>query len=122
MAWPLGRDHDYIQIGARHHPAEVNIEAVGEGQRRAFLQLRFDLLVNLALMLVGGQNHHHIGRRCRVLDRLDRQAGFLGFDRRRGIGAQADDDVDAGIAQIERVGVALRAVADNGDGFSFDQG
>jgi len=36
---PLGRDHDHVEIGARHDPAEVDVEAMGESQRRAFLSL-----------------------------------------------------------------------------------
>src|ERR1035441_9398798 len=31
------------------------------------------------------------------------------------VGGEADDDIDAGIAEVERVGVALAAVADDGD-------
>ena len=35
---------------------------------------------------------------------------------------QADADVDAGVAQVERVGVALAAVTDDGDVLALDQG
>ena len=44
------------------------------------------------------------------------QAGGFGLRPALAAGGQADDDVDAGIAQVERVGVALAAVADDGDG------
>ena len=40
----------------------------------------------------------------------------------RAAGAQADDDVEAGIAQVERVRAALAAVADDGDAFAASSG
>ena len=38
-----------------------------------------------------------------------------------GVRAQADDDVDAGVLEVERVGVALGAVADDGDGLAVEE-
>src|SRR5262249_18718375 len=43
------------------------------------------------------------------------QALFFGFRLRLAAGGEADHDVDARIPQIERVRVALAAVADYGD-------
>ena len=40
---------------------------------------------------------------------------------RGGVLAQADDDVDAGVLEVERVGVALGAVADDGDGLAVEE-
>ncbi len=37
------------------------------------------------------------------------------------VGTQPDDDVDAGVLEVERVGVALRAVADDGDGLAVEE-
>ena len=37
-------------------------------------------------------------------------------------GALADDDVDAAVAEVLGLGVALRAVADDGDGLAFEGG
>ena len=37
-------------------------------------------------------------------------------------GALADDDVDAAVAEVLSVGVALRAVADDGDRLAFEGG
>ena len=48
------------------------------------------------------------------------EAGLArGRDRARAL-AQADDDVDAGVLEVEGVGVALRAVADDGDGLAVE--
>ena len=41
-------------------------------------------------------------------------------DRRRAL-AQADDDVDAGVLEVQRVGVALRAEADDRDGLAVEE-
>src|SRR5699024_4369421 len=48
------------------------------------------------------------------------QALCLGLCGGLGAGAQADADVDAGVTQAERVGVPLRAVADDGDLATLD--
>ena len=37
------------------------------------------------------------------------------------VGPQADDDVDARVLEVERVGVALRAVADDRDGLAVEE-
>ena len=49
--WPgrLGRDHHDVEVGARHDLAVVDVEAVREGERRALLDVRLDVvLVDLA--------------------------------------------------------------------------
>ena len=43
MARALGRDHDHVQIGAGLDLLEMDIEAMGERQRRALLDVRLDL-------------------------------------------------------------------------------
>ena len=42
------------------------------------------------------------------------------LDGRR-VGPQADDDVDAGVLEVQRVGVALGAVAEDGDGLAVEE-
>ena len=39
MAGALGRDHQHVEIGARLDQVEMDVEAVGEQQRRALLML-----------------------------------------------------------------------------------
>ena len=39
VAGALGRDHDHVDIGARLDQAEVDVEAVGEGERGAGLHV-----------------------------------------------------------------------------------
>ena len=96
---------------------------MGEGQRGARLQVRLDLLlIDLGLVLVGQQDHHHVGLGDGLADRLDLQALLLGeLDRLRGR-TQADHHVDARVAQVQRMRVALRAVAEDGDLLAFERG
>ena len=46
------------------------------------------------------------------------QAGLGGQGAALGRLLEPDDDVDAGVVQVQRVGVALAAVADDGDGLA----
>ena len=50
------------------------------------------------------------------------EAGELGLLGAGGAGAEAYADVDAGVLEVEGVGVALGAVADDGYFFGLDEG
>src|SRR5471032_2355184 len=56
------RDHDDVEVGARHDLAVVDVEAVGEGQHRALLGVRGDVfVVDLGDVLVRQQDHDDVG-------------------------------------------------------------
>ena len=62
MAGALGGDHDHVDVLGRHDLAEVDVEAVGEHQRLAVLQVGRDVvLVDDGLRLVGDQHHDDVG-------------------------------------------------------------
>ena len=112
---PLGRDHDHVVPRPGVDLPEVDVEAVGEEQRRARLEIRRDLaLVDALLHVVGEEDGDELGAAHRLGERLDRQAGLLGGRPGRAPFAQPDLDVDARVAQVERVGVTLAAVAEDG--------
>jgi len=101
----------------------VHVEAVGEGQHRALLGVRRDVfVVDLGDVLVRQQDHDDVGGLDGVVHFGHFQAGLLNLVPRGAALAQADGDVDARIAQVLRVRVALRAVADDGNVFALDQG
>ena len=121
MTGALRGDHDHIDALGRHDAPEPDVEAVGEGQRLARRHVRRDVLVIDRLLLrVGSEDHHHIGGGRRFGDRQDLEPLLLRLgDRRRAL-AQPHDDVDTGVTQVEGVAVALRAIADHGDGLVAD--
>ncbi len=101
----------------------MHVQAVREGQRRAGLHVRAELLaIQVALALIRGQHHHDVGP-FGALGRVhDLQAGGLGLGHAGGAGAQADGEVlHAAVLQVLRMGVALAAVADDGDVLPLDQ-
>jgi hypothetical protein len=117
MPRALRRDHQHVDGGLRLDQLEVNAEAVGEEQRGAVADVRRDLLlVDAPLQFVRGQDHDRVGPGRRLGDRHHLEAFGLGLPGRRRAGTQGHGDVgDAGVAQIEGMGVALRAVAYDGD-------
>ena len=50
------------------------------------------------------------------------KAGLLRLGDGLGVGGEADFDLDAGVLEVESVGVALGAVADDGYLFGLDEG
>ena len=87
-----------------------------EHQHLAGGQVLLDVgLVDARLVLVGNEHHDHVGPLRGVGDGQHLEAGRLRLLGRLAAGLQADDDVDAAVLQVQRVGVALRAVADDGD-------
>ncbi|MCY1374876.1 hypothetical protein D9M69_622470 [compost metagenome] len=100
----------------------MHVEAVGEGQRGAFLDVVVHfVLVHVGDLLVRQQDHDHVGALDGLGHFLDLQAGVGGLVPRRAALAQADRHVDARILQVQRVGVALRAITDDGDVLALDQ-
>jgi hypothetical protein len=94
---------------------------VGEHQRFAFGEVRGDVgFVEIALDVIGYQDHHHVGGFGGFGGRQTVQAGGFGLGAALAVRGQADDYVEAGIAQVQRVRVALAAVADDGDFLAFE--
>ena len=101
--------------------AVVDVEAVGEGDSGSRLDVRLNIVgPDGALILIRSQNHDDVGLGGGFRNGLDFQTLLLGVLDRLGGRAQADDDVDAGIAQVQRVGVALGTVTDDGNLLAFE--
>jgi hypothetical protein len=121
VAGALGGDHGDVDAGRGLDVAEPDVEAVGEEQRVAVLQVGLDRLgVHLALHVVRDEDHDQVGLGGGVGRGHDPQALGLGLGPALAALGQADADVDARVAQRQRVGVALAAVADDGDGAPLD--
>ncbi|MCY1537834.1 hypothetical protein D9M68_733440 [compost metagenome] len=123
VARGLRRDHDDVDVFTRHDLAVVHVEAVGERQRGARLDVGVHfLVVDGSDVFVGQQHHDDVGRLDGVGDFLDFQAGVGGLVPRGAALAQADHDLHAGFMQVLRVRVALRTVADDGNSLALDEG
>ena len=105
---PFRRDEDHVHIFRRNDGLEMNRKSVREQQRFALGQIRRDvLLVSLRLLGVRQRHKNHV----RLLHRFaggDDLKSFFPRDR-DGLAAfvKADDDLEAAVLEIERVGVAL---------------
>ena len=97
-------------------PAVVDGEAVREEERRARLEVRRDLVAEeRGLRAVRDEHRHDLRARTASATSLHRQARLLGGRARGAVGPQADHDLDAGVGEVERVRVALAAVAEHRD-------
>ena len=121
VAGALRGDHDDVDVCGRDDLLEVDVKAVGERQGLPFGQVGGDvLLVHIRLLLVGDQDHDDVGCLGRFRHGHDGQTGLSGLLRGLGAFVKADDDVDARVAQVQRMGVALGAEADNGNLFAVE--
>ena len=124
MAGALRRDHQHVEIGARLDQVEVHVEAVREHQRRALLHVgRKFVAVDVGLQFVGRQHHHDVGpfgrARRRPCTLMPSASAFLAEAR---AGAQRDRDLlDAAVAHVEQMRMALAAVADDRDLLALDE-
>ena len=121
MARALRGAHDDVDVLGSLDVAVVDVEAVGEGQGVAGLQVGSDvLLVDLGLQLVGNEDHDDVAFLGGLVHGGDLQAGLFGLSPALGALAQADAHVDAGIHEVEGMGMALGAVTDDGDLLALD--
>ena len=115
----LGGNHDDVDILGRLDAAKVDVEAVGKRQGLAGGQVGFDaVFVQGSLLLVVDEDHDNVGSLGRLGGGHDGHA--LSFRLCPALGAvvQTNNNVDAALLQVEGVGVALRAVADDGNGLA----
>src|SRR5215831_13337893 len=123
VARPLGGDHQHIDVGARLDEVEMHVEAVGEQERSAVLQVGAQVVaVDVALQFVRREHHDHVGPfgGLRHLEDLELLA-FRLLDALRALAQRDRDFLDAGITQVKRMGVALAAIAHDRYLLAFDQ-
>ncbi|MNZ80935.1 hypothetical protein D3C78_995890 [compost metagenome] len=121
MARGLRRDHDHVEVGARHYLVVMDREAVSEGQGRTLLQVRLDLvLVQATLELVRSQDHHQVSRGNGFGNLGNLQAMGLSLGHAGRASAQTNGHVNAGILQVAGMGMTLGAVTDDGNLLALD--
>ena len=94
-----------------------------EDQGVAGGEVRLDRLgVERPLHVVGGEDHDDVGFLDGLGGREDPQALCLGLGSALRALEETDPDVDAGVAQRQRVGVSLACVAQDRHILALDQG
>ena len=109
-------DHAHVDVRRWLDESETDVEAVREEERVAVIQVGFDgLRVQLLLCRVGHQNHDDVRLRGSGSWIDDAQPVFLRL--RSGLGPllEADANINTGIPQGQRVGMALAAEPHNRD-------
>ena len=120
VARALGGGHEHVHPGGGDDLLVADVEAVGEGQGLALGHVGGDVpVVDLGLHLVVDEDHHDIRPLSGGGDGFHRQPGGLGGGPALGALPQAHAHVAAGVLQVQGVGVALGAVADDGDLFAL---
>ena len=123
VAGTLGGDKCDVDVGLRHNLVEAHREPVAHEQRVARGQVRGDVLVEDRLVLrVRAQEHDQVGFGCGGCHRQHPQARRLRLGHGRRVLPKADAHVDARLLEVERMGMALRAVPDDGDLAPGDEG
>ena len=116
MSGALGGDHQHVHIGGGDDLLKVDVEAVGEHQGVAGLQIGGDVLpVQIRLGFIVDEDHDDVGPPGGLGYAHDLQSGGLRLGLIGAAGPQAHAYVAAGLLQVQGVGVALGAVADDAD-------
>jgi CDP-diacylglycerol--serine O-phosphatidyltransferase len=117
------RDHDDIEIGARHDLAVMHVKAVRECQYRTLLGMwRNVFIVNLSDILVRQQNHDDVCSFDRIVDFGNIQASVLSLVPGSAALAQTNRHFATGVIQILCMRMTLGTVTDDGYIFTLDQG
>src|SRR3989442_5443218 len=115
-------NHGHIHSGRGLDRAEANVEAVGEHQHFARREMRLNgIVVEGGLLGVRHKNHDDVSPSGGLGRSHNGKAIVFSFRARVALFRQADAHVDAAVAQVEGVGVTLRAVTDDGDFLSLNQ-
>lgn len=123
VAGALGGHHDDVDAGLGFDQAEMDVEAVGKGDGGAFAEVVMDVLaVGGGLQFVGHGEHDEVAPGGGFGDAHDLEALGFGLFGGGGTRTEGDDEVlGARIAEVEGVGVALGAVAEDGDLLVLDE-
>ena len=108
--------HENVNISRRNYLLISDIEAVSKGQSLAGGQVRSDVLgIHVGLLLIVDEDHDNVSLLGSLGHGVDLEAVLLCHGPGLAALAQADDHVAAGVTQVQRMGVTLGAVTDDGN-------
>ena len=119
MSRALRRDHDNVQILCRTDELEVNVEAMCECKRIAFLHMRCDeLVVDISGALIRYEHHDDVAcfRSAFDIHDLEVRMCFCELGSLFPVAAsftKSDNDVYAALCEVFRMCMSLRTEADN---------
>src|SRR5699024_3115682 len=123
VAWARWRNHANDDVVSWLDQVEVNVQAVAEQQCVACVQVWLDVVgEDFCLGGVWSQEHDDVSPSCSLSGGLDLEACFLCLLCGLGALAQTNDNLNARIAEVLGVCVALGAVANDGNLTALDQG
>ncbi|CCY27818.1 putative uncharacterized protein [Firmicutes bacterium CAG:114] len=121
MAGALGGRHEHVHIRGGLDLLVADVKAMGKGNGLAGGEVRRDvLLVHLRLVFIVDEDHNDVRSLGGLGNGIDLEAILLRHGPGLAALAQADDDVTAGVPQVQGVGMALGAIAHNGDLLSIE--
>ena len=119
VAGALGGSHEHVHARGRNNLLVADVEAVGEGDGLALGQVGGDVLtVHVRLLLVVDQDHDDVGALGGFRHGQHLKAVLLRHGPALAALAQTNHHIHAGIPQVQRVGMSLGAVADDGHGLA----
>ena len=101
----------------------MHVQTMRKGNRGPFAQIVMHIfLVGVGLQFIGHGEHDQVAPSGRFGDAHDLEPLGLGFSGAGRTGAQCHHDIPgAAVAQVQRMGMALAAIAQNGDLLVLDQ-
>src|SRR5207302_10707984 len=122
MAGRFGRDHGNVNGFRRFDRAKTDVEAVREHERLARLEVWLNrVAIEFRLLRVRSKNHDDIGPSRSLCRRVNGQPFLLGFGARSAGFGETHSDLNSAIAQVQRMCMSLRAVANDGHLFSLNE-
>jgi hypothetical protein len=121
VALALGRDEDDVDTCRRLDEVVMDIETVGKEDGLTSAQMGGNaFFVNRRHISVGEIEHEDVACLRGVFSRYDLQSFGLSFGPGLATFVKADRDIDTAVSEIQGVGVALAAVADDGDALGLN--
>ena len=113
-------DHSYIYVLRRYDLSEVDSETMSEHQHVALFQVWLDIFfVHCSLFLIVDQDHNDISLFCSLSSGIYFESLCLCFCPGFAAFIKSNNNITAGIFQVQCMSMSLASVADNCDFFAF---